>query len=139
MRISFRYNATKITTTTEKAYSGVAGNQYEFEAVSLSPAIPNIRKISGENLNLSSFCHILGSKKERDITISADELDETNCAFFNNWFEAQYAYISIYNGTSWSDYIRVTTEQGRVPFTFIDGIITLPELTFTIFYWSKND
>ena len=135
-RISFRYNTTKLSTLT---YDAQSQNQYEFECASLSPALTNIRKVSGENLNLTSFCHILGAKNERDITISADELTSAKLGFFGSWFAAQYSYISIHNGTSWGNYIRVFTEQGRIPVSFVDGIIDLPEIQFTIFYWSKND
>lgn len=135
-RIAFLYSSTKLT---DLAFSNAASNQYKFEAAVLTRPIESTSKVSGDNLNGSGYYHVKFSKKERDVTISADELDDTKCAFFNNWFKAKFAYISIYNGTSWSNYIRVRTTDGRVPISFIDGINDLPELSFTIFYLSKND
>lgn len=130
-RISLRIAESKLSTLT---YDSEATNQYEYTALNLSPVVENVRKAIGENLNGSGFCHILYAKKEIDIVISADEIDSTQKAFLSNWFKAPYAYISLNSGSGFGNYIRVYTESGRVPWSYIDGIIDLPEISFTIFY-----
>lgn len=129
--IALKYNDTPLS---DFIYSDTGENQWKFHTIGYPKPLSNVKTIGGELLNGRIFAHKLYSRKNIEVTISADELDEDNGSieFLRNWWEANYKYISLATYGSYSNYREVITEGGLFPISYIDDIIDLPEITLVL-------
>jgi hypothetical protein len=100
--------------------------QMDFEGVETLPAFSVINTDKGGLLNGSQYSNILNSTNEYEITISADEIDNTAMEFLIRFWLAPYKYISY----DYGNYIEVISDGGRLPVTYINNNELLPEVAF---------
>lgn len=125
-RVALHYSSTALTSLT---WNNTATEQLKFYTLSFVPPYVNTVVDTGRTLNGKGYSNTLYKYKEYELIISADELSDTNNqAFINSFYSANYKYISIYNGTTWSSYIEVMTDGGKIPLEYLDGLEYFPEL-----------
>jgi hypothetical protein len=124
---ALRYSATKLSSL---VYDGEALNQYTFYG---SKCLPAINEQSSENpilLNGKKIKNVFYKHRRwTDVIISADELGENELSFFYSLFDAPFIYISEKSGTSWGNYIRIVFDDSKLPLSYLDDKIYLPQLT----------
>lgn len=100
----------------------------------LAPRKTYINRVVEEGilLNGRQYQHTLYRHREWDLVISADEIDQTDIDFLNDFNNSLFRYISIYNGSSWSDYIEVISDGDRLQVEYIEGLEDLPEVTLNL-------
>lgn len=129
--IAFRISSSVVSPLTYD--NGLASSvQRSYETLTPKVYKHNRTKDEGVLLNGRIFSHLLYERKELDVIISADEIDSTDVAFFEEFLSCSHKYISVYNGVSWSDYFRIETEGGRTPIEYVEGVEDLPEITLTL-------
>ncbi len=83
-------------------------------------------------LNGRQYQHTLYRHREWDLIISANEIDQSDINFLDDFNNSLFKYISLYNGSDWSDYIEVLTTDGRLSIEYIEGLEDLPEVSLNL-------
>jgi hypothetical protein len=130
-RIALRYSDTKLSPLT---FDDEATNQVKYETIKLSDLIPVLTKENGKMLSGRSYSHTLYSHFLLDLTISSNEIDNTNFTFLKNYFAAKFKYISLLNVESssgiFTDYKQVFIDEDKFPLSYVEDIKYLREVSF---------
>lgn len=131
MKLTLRYSISKLPSL---AYDNTVASNYQvvFEPLSYLPPLPTATRVQGVLNNGRRFSHLLYSHLVHTIIISADELSDSNLSFLQNFWNADFQYLSVYDGSNWSNYKAVQTEDGAFPCEFIDGVAILPEVNLKL-------
>jgi hypothetical protein len=106
-----------------------AGTQRFFNPVYYVPPKRTKMVNEGKTLRGRNFQHILYKVKTHEPVISSNELNVNgNKSFLQAFWEAYYQYISVFDGTNWSDYIEVDTPGGDFPIEYIESVELFPEV-----------
>lgn len=105
---------------------------------------PNEIREEAQTLNLKLYSHRLGSRREWDIVISANELfgasnlitqsESANLAFLKEFFAAESHWLCIDDATSEPEtgWIHAIVSGGRLPVEYIKGHKYLPQTNLTL-------
>jgi hypothetical protein len=125
--VLFRYETTPLTSL---VYDSTATNQKTFNCIMIDYN-PNVAIDKGRLMNGKGFAHSLYNFLSWDISIGADEIDQTNLDFLSDFWTAGYKYILPSVSTSYSgNYKLVGTDGGKLPVERLDDLVFLKEIKF---------
>jgi len=116
-----------------KTVAATTWTQVQFEGLSILDYI-DVTRINGETLRGNDYSHKKAKKRTWDIVITADET-ATHAAFLRDFWAAEMQQISLLTSPSSTvdnDGILVTTEGGREPREYIDGLVQYTEYTLSL-------
>lgn len=131
--LSLRYDDEPLSSLT---FNGSAELQQTFDPVECFPPLPIQEKTVGVTLNGIRYSHTLYQHLRFDFIIGADELSSGTALmgdakeFVRKFFLAQHKYISYPTG---ADYLEVVSEQKEMPVSYMENLIYLPEIAFSLF------
>ena len=129
IQIALRYSTSKLSNL---AYDSGATNQALFYPAEWTKPLIETFEDKGKLLNGNNYSHLLYKHYNYNLIISTDEIQSSDITFLENFWQAQFKYIAVKESTTFGNYVRVNTEGGPIPFTFIENIEFLPEFTLKL-------
>lgn len=95
--------------------------------------LPETQRVSKITLRGRRVDHNLYSHRIFQLAITT-ESDANDVMWITDWWAADVRFIQYpYNASDAVNWIEVSTEGGRCPITFVDGVDLFPEATLTLF------
>ncbi len=102
----------------------------EFRELSLIE-LPEVDRLQPLTLRGRICDHRRYTRLTWQLTITT-EADDNDVAWIADWWSADTRWIQQPYDAGDTNWIEVTTDGGKAPITFVDGIIDFPEATLTI-------
>lgn len=124
-----------------KVFDSGLTEQEQFHPVDCKEPVPTTVTDQGTMLNGRNFCHHLFNYKIYNFVISADELVNdsfysitynTKLNFLQEFWKAKYKYLFVLPAAAGNYYIRVQTEGGDFPISYVEDIEYFPEITLKL-------
>lgn len=134
-QIAFRFTSSPLASN-QLTYnpSLLDSEQRLYEGLKFPRPFLNKSSEKGVLLNGRQYENINYANKEYEITITADELDASDIAFFEAFWMSPNKYISyLSSGYTWTNYIKVVTDSGRLPISNPEDLEFLYELAFKLY------